>query len=303
MKKSFLITEDFVDSRVDKWFKRNICKVPQSLIEKNLRKGNIKINGAKVKSSYKVKLNDEINIYNLNLIKDKNGQIKKKYLPGKKELTEFSSLFVENNNNFAVINKPPGIAVQGGTKTKKNIIDILRNSSEFKDYKPFAVHRIDKETTGLLIVAKNRKFAQLFTSLFRIRKIHKVYLAIVLGELQKTKGRFIDELISFEGNKKIINKAITDFSVIDSNTNYTFLKLSPLTGRKHQLRKQLLIHGHPVLGDNKYRINNFIRSKKNFLMLHAYKINFSIDNIKYNFVAEPPLHFKSTLSEKRLKNF
>jgi len=303
MKKSFLITEDSVDSRVDKWFKRNVCKVPQSLIEKNLRKGNIKINGIKVKSSYKVKLNDEINIYNINLDKEKSEKIKKKYLPNKKELTKFSSLFVENNNNFVVINKPPGIAVQGGTKINKNIIDILRNTSEFKNLKPFPVHRIDKETTGLLIVAKNRKYAQLFTSLFRIRKIHKVYLAIVLGEFQKSNGRFVDELISFEGNKKIISKAITDFSVIDSNTNYTFLKLSPQTGRKHQLRKQLLIHGHPVIGDNKYRINNFSRSKKNFLMLHAYKINFSIDKLKYNFVVEPPIHFKSTLNEKRLRNF
>ncbi len=302
MKKSFFITEDFVDSRVDKWFKKNVCKVPQSLIEKNLRKGNIKINGAKVKSSYKVKLNDEINIFNINLNKEKIGLVKKKYSPNKKELTKFSSLFVENNNNFVVINKPSGIAVQGGTKINKNIIDILRNTSEFKDLKPFPVHRIDKETTGLLIVAKNRKYAQLFTSLFRIRKIHKVYLAIVLGEFQKPKGKFVDELISFEGNKKITNKAITDFSVIDSNTNYTFLKLSPQTGRKHQLRKQLLIHGHPVLGDNKYRINNFTRSKKNLLMLHAYKINFSIDNLKYNFVVEPPAYFKSTLSEKRLKN-
>ena len=303
MKKSFLITEDFVDSRVDKWFKRNVCKVPQSLIEKNLRKGNIKINGAKVKSSYKVKLNDEINIFNINFDKEKIGQIKKKYSPNKKELTKFSSLFVENNNNFVIINKPAGIAVQGGTKINKNIIDILRNTSEFKDLKPFPVHRIDKETTGLLIVAKNRKYAQLFTSLFRIRKIHKVYLAVVLGEFQKSKGRFVDELISFEGNKKITNKAITDFSVIDSNTNYTFLKLSPQTGRKHQLRKQLLIHGHPVLGDNKYRINNFTRSKKNYLMLHAYKINFSIDNSKYNFVVEPPTYFKTILNEKRLKNF
>tara|TARA_Y100000590_G_scaffold85072_1_gene95102 strand:+ start:610 stop:1521 length:912 start_codon:yes stop_codon:yes gene_type:complete len=303
MKKSFLITEDSVDSRVDKWFKRNVCKVPQSLIEKNLRKGNIKINGSKVKSSYKVKLNDEIKIYNINFASDKNRQIKKKYFPNKNELTKFSSLFVENNSNFVVINKPSGIAVQGGTKVNKNIIDILRNTPEFKELKPFPVHRIDKETSGLLIVAKNRKYAQLFTSLFRIRKIHKIYLAIVLGEFEKSKGRFIDELISFEGNKKIKNKAITDFSVIDSNTNYTFLKLSPQTGRKHQLRKQLLIHGHPVLGDNKYRINNFSKSKKNLLMLHAFKINFSIDNLKYNFYVEPPLYFKSTLSEKRLKSF
>ena len=155
----------------------------------------------------------------------------------------------------------------------------------------------------MLIVAKNRKYAQLFTSLFRIRKIHKTYLGIVLGEFKKNKGTLVDELLYYEGKKKIKAKAITHFTVIDSNNNYSLLKLNPETGRKHQLRKQLLIHGHPVLGDTKYRMSNNDKIKKSILMLHAYKINFSIAEIKYNFSAEPPLVFRNTLKEKYLKIF
>ena len=212
-------------------------------------------------------------------------------------------MFVENNENFVVINKPAGIAVQSGTKSRRNILDILRGTKEFEGASPFSVHRIDKETSGILIVAKNRKYAQLFTSLFRIRKIHKTYLGIVLGELQKNKGTFTDELFHYEGVKKVKTKAITHFAVIDSNNNYSLLKLNPETGRKHQLRKQLLIHGHPILGDSKYRLPGNYQNKKNTLMLHAYKINFSISGTKHNYHAEPPFAFKNILNEKYLKIF
>ena len=103
--------------------------------------------------------------------------------------------------------------------------------------------------------------------------------------------------------KKIKSKAITHFTVIDSNNNYSILKLNPETGRKHQLRKQLLIHGHPVLGDDKYRLSENHINKKSTLMLHAYKINFSINDTKYSYLAEPPLLFKDFLKEKYLKTF
>jgi len=302
VKNYFLIKDDYVNSRLDRWFRRNVCEIPQSLIEKNIRKGNIKVNNKKKKSSYRVQKNDQILIYNFNLIENKNKKNKERYKASKKELYLSSGMFVENNENFVVVNKPAGIAVQSGTKSRRNILDILRNTKEFEGASPYTVHRIDKETTGVLVVAKNRKYAQLFTSLFRIRKIHKTYLGIVVGELQKIKGTFVDELFHYEGEKKIKTKAITHFTVIDSNNNYSFLKLTPETGRKHQLRKQLLMRGYPVLGDSKYRMTpNPV--KKNTLMLHAHKINFSIDGIRYNFVAEPPASFKNILKEKYLKIF
>ena len=194
--------------------------------------------------------------YARNYLSDYDSRVKNIYIPTKKELSSTSKMIIDNNENFVVINKPAGISVQSGTKSRRNILDILRGTSEFKKYYPYTVHRIDKDTTGLLIVAKNRKYAQLFTSLFRIRKIHKMYLGIVLGELPKNKGTFIDELVYLEGKKQIKVKAITHFTVIDSSKNYSLLKLIPETGRKHQLRKQLLLRGYPILGDSKYRFPN-----------------------------------------------
>ena len=302
MKNFFSVKYDFVNARLDRWFRRNVCEAPQSLIEKNIRKGKIKVNNKKKKSSYKLQKNDQIFVYNFNFTTNKNKKTKLKYRATKKELSSSSSMFVENNENFVVINKPAGIAVQAGTKSRRNILDILRNTKEFEGASPYPVHRIDKETTGVLVVAKNRKYAQLFTSLFRIRKIHKTYLGIVIGELQKNKDTLVDELFHYEGEKKVKTKAITHFTVIDSNNNYSLLKLNPETGRKHQLRKQLLIHGYPILGDSKYRMS-VNSGKKNTLMLHAYKINFSIGGTKYNFTAELPISFKNILKEKYLKIF
>ena len=301
MKKFISITDEGVNTRLDRWFKRNISKVPQSLIEKNIRKGNIKVNFVKEKSSYKLKKNDKILLTNIDFSPSKHKKSSEKYQPTRKDLSTSSNIFIENNENFVVVNKPAGIAVQSGTKSRKNIIDILRKTKEFSNSLPYTVHRIDKETTGVLIFAKNRKFAQLFTSLFRIRKIHKTYLAIVRGELLKKKGTLRDELFFYEGEKKINTIAITNYTVLDSNNKYSLLELNPITGRKHQLRKQLLMHGNPILGDNKYRLSEKHTIKKNTLMLHAYRINFSIAEKKYNYYANPPEAFNKTLKEKYLK--
>ena len=128
-------------------------------------------------------------------------------------------------------------------------------------------------------------------------------MGVVLGQFQKNKGTLKDELFYYENEKKIKAIAITHYVVLDTNNNYSLLKLNPETGRKHQLRKQLLIHGYPILGDAKYRMSKNPPGKKNNLMLHAYKINFSIAGTKYNFSAEPPPAFKDILREKYLITF
>ena len=303
MKKTFRIVKDHINSRLDRWIRRNVCAIPQSLIEKNIRKGNIKVNKKKKKSSYKLQEYDLITLHNFNFSPTQHTGQNNIYNPTKKELSSSKNFYIENNENFVVINKPAGIAVQSGTKSRRNIIDILRGTKEFLNASPYTVHRIDKETTGILLVAKNRKYAQLFTSLFRMRKIHKTYLGVAIGELENTKGTYEDILFYYEGKKKIETKAKTHFQVIDSNSNCSLLKLIPETGRKHQLRKQLLIHGHPIFGDSKYGISPINNNKKNNLMLHAYKIKFSIAGTKYNFIAEPPIEFKNILKEKYLKIF
>ena len=302
MKNSYLINGDYISMRLDRWIKKNISDIPQSLIEKNIRKGNIKINNKREKSSYKLKKNDKVVLYNFSFSPKKHRKQSTIYEPTKKDLSFSSNIIIENNENFAVINKPAGIAVQSGTKSRKNIIDIIRKTKEFDGYKPYTVHRIDKETTGILLIAKNRKYAQLFTTLFRLRKIKKIYLGIAFGDLDNKKGKFEDILYHYEGEKKISSKAITYYEVIDSNKGYSLIRLIPYTGRKHQLRKQLSIRGHFIIGDNKYKSHNKIVKKNIKLMLHAHKISFTIDNVRYNFSANIPKDFEYTIKQKYLKN-
>ena len=244
------IKNSSVGLRIDKWIKNELTKIPQSLIEKDLRNGKIKVNKKKVKSSYKLIKNDKIYLYNFNY---KNLSIKKKlYIPKKNIIKETEKDIIENNDNFIVINKIAGLPVQGGTKINENVTNVLSNSVYFKDLKPFIVHRIDKDTSGVLIIAKNRETAQQLTSLFRIRKIHKTYLALSFGQIDKEKNILDNNLIRYEGKKKIIERAITHYDTIDKNNKYTFFKLKPITGRKHQIRKHMTDLGYPIIGDNKY---------------------------------------------------
>ena len=286
MPKSYTVDDDYNDSRLDKWFKNKIINLPHSLLEKILRQNKIKVNKKKTKSSYRLQSGDLIEIYDISKLKPVDKKEKIKYLPKKKEIGTYDDYVIEDNENFIVINKPTGIPVQSGTKSFKNIIDILKNSKYFENSKPFIVHRLDKDTSGVLIIAKNRKYAQLFTSLFRIRKIHKTYLAIVYGKVNKSIKVMKDDLIYHENNKKIIQKAVSNLKIIKSNEGYSYLELNPITGRKHQLRKQLLNIGCPIIGDDKYFLNDRKRIKIRNLMLHAYKIKFMINNIQYNFKAK-----------------
>ena len=285
MPKSFTVDDDFNDSRLDKWFKKKVINLPHSLLEKIIRQNKIKVNKKKTKSSYRLETGDLIEIYDISKFKPADKKEKNKYLPKKKEIGAYNDYVIEDNENFIVINKPTGIPVQSGTKSFKNIVDILKNTKYFENSKPFIVHRLDKETSGVLIIAKNRKYAQLFTSLFRIRKIHKTYLAIVYGKVEKSKNVMKDDLIYYENNKKIVQKAISNLKIIKSNDGYSYLELNPITGRKHQLRKQLLNIGCPIIGDDKYFLNDRKRIKIKNLMLHAYKIKFMINNVQYNFKA------------------
>jgi 23S rRNA pseudouridine955/2504/2580 synthase len=209
-------------------------------------------------------------------------------------------LIIDNNDDFIVLNKSSGISVQGGTKSKKNLIDIFSKSEIFHGTKPYSVHRLDKDTSGVFIMAKNRETAQLLTSLFRLRKVHKTYLAVCNGELEKNSGEWNDDLIRYDNGKKIIEKAKPIFKVIDKNSNSSLVEMKPITGRKHQLRKQLFNIGHSIYGDHKYRSNNISKGLNKNLMLHSYQIRFMIKDKKYTFKALLPDYFKKILKTKRL---
>ena len=299
MLKKFIVKEDYHNTRFDRWFRNNIHLAPQSLIEKLIRKKKIKVNKKKIKTSYRVKINDIVELYGIDNLKFGHQTKPTKYRPTENEKEKYDKFIIENNENFIVINKPAGIPVQAGTKSFKNIIDILKDTKHFDKTKPFIVHRLDKDTSGVMIIAKNRKYAQLLTSLFRIRKIHKTYLAIAYGEVNKDINLLQDNLIIYERNKKLVQKAITYLKILKRNNNFTLVELKPITGRKHQIRKQLYNIGNPIVGDQKY---SMIRSKKLYkfknLMLHAHKIKFMINNKKYNFEAKYGNEFETFINKK-----
>ena len=303
MSQTYTVEKDYSNSRFDKWFKSNIINLPQSLVEKIIRLNKVKVNKKNTKSSYRLQTGDIVTVYDISKFKVTERPKILKYKPSRAEVNFYDDYIIENNENFVVINKPAGIAVQSGTKSFKNIIDILKDTKYFKNYKPYIVHRLDKETSGILIVAKTREYAQLFTSLFRIRKIHKTYVALTYGKISKSKDTLKDDLIYYDNNKKIVQKAISHLKVLKSSENYSYVELNPITGRKHQLRKQLYIIGNPIVGDDKYFINRKINKKKIIksknLMLHAYKIKFMINNIQFNFKANYNKEFEVFLK----KNF
>ncbi len=299
MKKTINVDIACKDMRIDRLIRNNLGKLPQGLIEKNLRNGKIKLNKKKVKSSTKVKIGDQIDFFNFNF-QEIIHQKKIKFKPSNEIIKENENLIIENNDDFVVLNKSSGISVQGGTKSKKNLIDIFAKSEFFQNSRPFSVHRLDKDTSGVFIMAKNRQTAQLLTSLFRLRKVHKTYLAICHGEFEKIKGALKNDLVRHENKKQIIERAETIFKVLDKNNSSTLVKMKPITGRKHQLRKHLFMIGHSILGDRKYNSQPYNKTNSKNLMLHSYEIKFMINEKKYTFRASLPDYFKKMLKSKRL---
>ena len=300
MKKSYIVDYTFNEMRLDRWIRNNLGKIPQGLIEKNLRNGKIKVNNKKSKSSQKVITNDQINVFNFEF-REKINQKKIKFKPTEEIIKKNEGLIIDNNDDFIVLNKSSGISVQGGTKSKKNLVDIFAKSEIFQNTKPFSVHRLDKDTSGVFIIAKHRKSAQLLTSLFRLRKVHKTYLAICHGELQKNSGEWKNDLTRYENDRPIIEKAKTVFKVLDKNSICSLVEMKPITGRKHQLRKQLYAMGNPIYGDQKYKFTNNHKAINKNLMLHSYQIKFMINDKKYTYTALLPDYFKKLLKIKRLR--
>ncbi len=300
MKKSYTVDSTCNEMRIDRWTRLKIGKIPQGLIEKYLRSGKIKINKKKIKSSTKVKTNDIVSFFNFDF-KENIAQKKIRFKPSKEIIKSNEDQIIYNNEKFVVLNKSSGISVQGGTKSKKNLVDIFAKSEIFQGTKPYSVHRLDKDTSGVFIMAKTRESAQLLTSLFRLRKVHKTYLAICHGELNQDSGIWNDDLIRYDGEKKIIEKAKTIYKVLDKNSDASLVELKPITGRKHQLRKQLYALGQPIFGDIKYRLSNSSKGLNKNLMLHSYQIKFIINDVKHTYTALLPDYFRKLLKTKRLR--
>ena len=275
----YKVDKDFSDTRLDRYIKIKFSRIPQSLIEKYIRKKKILVNKEKTKSSYKLSIGDEVEIY-FNTENKKNLKVEKK-IQKTKDLRFLQKKIIFECEDYIILNKPQGIPSQGGSKVKENIIDILNSN----DKNFYLVHRLDSDTTGLMIIAKNREFAKKFSFLFQARKIKKKYYAIVNGNINKNKGEIITkEIIS---GKVIISKTL--FKVKSNKKKFSLLDIELVSGRKHQIRKQFFDLNHSIVGDNKYG------DKKNNinLCLCSYFLEFKYKNNIKNYKIPLPKFMKN----------
>ena len=296
MKKNFITQSDNFDIRLDKWLRSNFSSLNQSFIEKNIRKGNIKVNNKKVTSKYKLQIKDEVIIFNYSkeIYLHQKEKLAIKKIPSKyNEL--FNSNIVYQNDNFIILNKWTGIATQGGSKINISIDDIIKNISN----KYNLVHRLDRETSGLLIIAKDMVTTKYFGKLFREHLIKKIYVAICQGS-PKNQESEINLSIPDKRDSSKVSKSVTSYKVYQTNNNLSNIIFSPKTGKTHQIRIVAKHLGCPIVGDSKYNIQNKYNSEK--LKLNAHILNFTFNNKDYEFISILPDHFKKFLKKYKLKD-
>lgn len=280
--------------RLNRWFLREYPSLSLSRLQKLLRTKQIKVDGKKAETSTRLESGQELRIPPL----DNEKAQKNEEILSKNDIELITSMVIYKDKNIIVLNKPSGLAVQGGTNTTKHIDGLLEALKFENNEKPKLVHRIDKDTSGILLLARNRKYADILTKAFREHTLQKTYLALVRGCPDKFEGT-INLALEKIGERMQVSKegqkAVTEYRVIDNAAKrYALVEAMPLTGRTHQIRAHLEAMGTPILGDSKYFGRERLRLKEvaDKLYLHAYKIDLSVIYGKKMIIkADLPKHF------------
>ena len=292
MIKNIKITKNY-EVRLDKYLKTLYSSLTQGFIEKNIRKKNILINNNRTKSNYLVKVNDNLSILNFHEQIYKNKIIFKKNIKiEKKDLIKFEKSIIFQNSDFLVLYKWADIATQGGSKINISIDHMIKQIN--LNYR--LVHRLDKDTSGLLLIAKNLTFAKYFSTLFKQKKITKYYIALCEGN---PKNNISQVSLNIKNKKQKFEDSLTNYKILYKKNGISQILYNPKTGKTHQLRIVSKNLGCPIIGDKKYNI--FSKFKNEKLMLHAYCLRFSIEDQIFEFVADLPDHFLAFTKNNKLK--
>ena len=308
---SYKITRKDANQRIDKYVKKMLNDAPLSFIYKIFRKKDVKVNGHWVKIDYIIKEDDEVKIY----VSD--DQLKEFSSPKDIFNLKFNHEIVYEDNNILIINKPRHLLVHGDEKEKKytlanEVISYLYQKGEYdggSGYVPSPTHRLDRNTSGLIIFAKNLKAQQELEELFKDKtEIEKHYYALVVGTAKEKEE--INAPLLKDSNSGLVKvskqgkEAKTIYTLISKYNNYSLLDVNLITGRTHQIRVHLSYVNLPIVGDNKYgdfEANKIIKSKYGFddQFLHAYKIIFK--NIKGTLSYLSNKEFKCSLTKEEQK--
>lgn len=254
------IAEDDHDIRLDRWFRRHFPNLQHALLEKYLRKGVVRLDGKRVKSSDRIMVGQVVShpdfAADIALAKEKPEV-------SRQDMKFIHSLVLYKDANIIVINKPFGLPVQGGSKVKKSLDDMLGGLMFEAKERPKLVHRLDKDTSGVLVLARSVKVAAILSKMFAGKDIEKTYLALVHAYPSPTKGvidyRLLKAVQGADSYERVAvddeggKYAKTEYRVLEGvGRKFALLELKPLTGRTHQLRVHLQAINCPIVGDKKY---------------------------------------------------
>lgn len=305
--------------RLDRLLFNVFKNVSNVLIQKALRNKDILVNG-KVAANNQLLYSDDELILSKFILKIFNSppkliKEKKELRFTDKEIEKIKDYIIYKDDYILAINKPSGLAVQSGSRIEKSLNDYLPYLKFEKTESPRLVHRIDKDTSGALILARDKETAEILAEYFKDKdeKLEKIYLAVVVGQFNKEEGK-----INFPLLKKLENgiekvyrdeqdgkEAITLYKVLSYSEiyNVSLLEIKILTGRTHQIRVHMKEIGHPILGDGKYGGKKaFVEGLNDEMHLHSYRIN--IKNLyekDTNIKAELPKNFKNTLNRSKIR--
>jgi 23S rRNA pseudouridine955/2504/2580 synthase len=268
--------------RFDRWLLKMFPEISYGQFAKLLRKGQIRLNGKRVEGNERLEKGASVRLPPASVLesmKTKDLQEPRFYKVSSREKEELKSWILYEDADMIIFNKPAGLAVQGGSGTHTHLDGLLTCLTEEGHEKPKLVHRLDKDTSGILIVAKHGKAASHLTEAFKTHRVKKLYWAITAGvptplqgeiyiPLRKQSGKYGEQM---KPDYKEGDKAITYFTVLDhAGKTASLVALRPLTGRTHQLRVHMAETGTPIVGDGKYGgIGSFVDGLKKELHLHA----------------------------------
>jgi 23S rRNA pseudouridine955/2504/2580 synthase len=245
--------------RLDRWFKRHYPGLGHSRLEKLLRTGRIRVDGKRARSGDRVEPGQAIQIPAMN--KATPPARPALHRPQPRDEAMLQTAILHRDEAVIILNKPPGLSVQGGTATERHLDGLLDGLRFGYDERPRLVHRLDRETSGILVIARTAAAAAFLTRAFREKTTRKTYWAVVVGLPKPRQGRIDLALAKTPGHggervrpdTEEGKHAVTYYRIIESaGTRVSWLALMPLTGRTHQLRAHCAAIGTPILGDAKY---------------------------------------------------